>query len=206
MNTEKTSTATRRTQAERTDEARTALIEAAITLIADRGLAGVTLSDVGARAGYSRGLAVYHFGSKTGLILAVFDHVRDVGQQAMARFARAESEPASKLLSLFDAIADTAEKAPALYRATTAMLVDGALSRDADVRKRTHDAEIDALNAVSALIGQLTLKPGLETTMVARAMLNAIYGVQMRAFMMGDSLSVREEMASLKALGRTLIV
>ena len=43
------------------------MADAAVALICERGAAGTTLSDVGVRAGYSRGLASYRFGSKAGL-------------------------------------------------------------------------------------------------------------------------------------------
>jgi len=61
----------RRTQAERTEESTGRLIEAAIDLILERGCRGTTLKDVGEKAGYSRGLANYRFGSKDGLFLEV---------------------------------------------------------------------------------------------------------------------------------------
>jgi AcrR family transcriptional regulator len=189
----------RRTQAERTDEARTALIDAAIALIAERGLAGVTLSDVGAKAGYSRGLAVYHFGSKSGLILAVFDHVRDLGGQTMQRFAKPAASGVERLLSLFDAIADSAAGAPLLYRATTALLIDGAMSPEAEIRSRTQVAETQALTVLTGLVDSADLPGTVDRAALARLMLNAIYGVQMRAFLMGDQLDVRAEMQGLRA-------
>lgn len=59
--------ATGRTQAERTALSDRAMIEAAVELILERGTAKTTLAAIGERAGYSRGLATYRFGSKSGL-------------------------------------------------------------------------------------------------------------------------------------------
>ncbi|MBT8445594.1 MAG: TetR family transcriptional regulator [Gammaproteobacteria bacterium] len=48
------------------------MLEAAVTLINDRGTAKTTLKDIGEVAGYSRGLASYRFGSKDGLWMELF--------------------------------------------------------------------------------------------------------------------------------------
>lgn len=60
-----------RTQAERTAQSDAAMIEAAKTLILERGTEKTTLQLIGERAGYSRGLASYRFGTKAGLYRAV---------------------------------------------------------------------------------------------------------------------------------------
>ena len=65
----------RRTQAQRRDAARAALLDTAIGLLADGGYASMTLADVGERAGYSRSLAAHYFGSKPKLLAAIIDYV-----------------------------------------------------------------------------------------------------------------------------------
>ncbi len=60
------------TQAERTAISDRAMLEAAVALILERGIEKTTLALIGERAGYSRGLATYRFGSKAGLYDAVF--------------------------------------------------------------------------------------------------------------------------------------
>lgn len=64
----------------RSQEARTALsdqrmLDAAVSLIVDIGIAGMTLAAIGERAGYSRGLVTHRFGSKAGLLAYVHDTV-----------------------------------------------------------------------------------------------------------------------------------
>jgi AcrR family transcriptional regulator len=59
------------TQAERTAISDRAMIEAAIELILEHGTDKATLAAIGEKAGYSRGLATYRFGSKAGLLDAV---------------------------------------------------------------------------------------------------------------------------------------
>jgi len=58
----------RRTQAERRGDAEQRLLQAAREIVARKGWSGMTLSEVGEAAGYSRGLAAHHFGSKAGLV------------------------------------------------------------------------------------------------------------------------------------------
>ncbi len=60
-----------RTQAERSAQSDAAMIEAAKALILERGTEKTTLQLIGERAGYSRGLASYRFGTKAGLFQAV---------------------------------------------------------------------------------------------------------------------------------------
>ncbi len=59
------------TQAQRTAISDKAMIDAAIDLILEHGTDKTTLQAIGEKAGYSRGLATYRFGSKAGL----FDEV-----------------------------------------------------------------------------------------------------------------------------------
>ena len=67
----------RLTQAERTALSDRRMFDAAIDLINERGTQKTTLKEVGERAGYSRGLAHYRFGSKDGLMLELFERFDD---------------------------------------------------------------------------------------------------------------------------------
>lgn len=62
----------RKTQAERTALARAKLVEASAQMIAESGVRGFVLTQVGGRAGVSRALANYHFKTRGELIAAVF--------------------------------------------------------------------------------------------------------------------------------------
>ena len=59
------------TQAERSAISDRAMLEAAILLVLEHGTEKTTLAMIGEKAGYSRGLATYRFGSKAGLFDAL---------------------------------------------------------------------------------------------------------------------------------------
>ena len=60
--------AVRRTQAERRDDARQRVLQAAASLVATHGSRAMSLAAVGEAAGYSRGIVHHHFGSKVQLL------------------------------------------------------------------------------------------------------------------------------------------
>jgi AcrR family transcriptional regulator len=66
----------RRTQQERTEESKEKLLAAAMQLIGERGYRGTTLADIGRRAGVSRGLVTYHFGTKEACVREVLERIR----------------------------------------------------------------------------------------------------------------------------------
>ena len=65
----------RRTQTQRREEAERRLLDAALSIVARTGTARLTLAEVGAAAGYSRGLATHRFGNKAGLLRALAAHI-----------------------------------------------------------------------------------------------------------------------------------
>jgi AcrR family transcriptional regulator len=67
--------ARRRTQAERSSETRTRLLEATVECLHELGYAGTSTTVVGARAGVSRGGQLHHFPTKRKLVLAAIEHV-----------------------------------------------------------------------------------------------------------------------------------
>jgi AcrR family transcriptional regulator len=66
---------TRKTQAERTEATRTALIVAARPLFAGRGYAGVGTEEIARAAGVTRGALYHHFEGKRELFEAVYEQI-----------------------------------------------------------------------------------------------------------------------------------
>lgn len=78
----------RRTQAERTEETRRRLLDAAVDVLASKGYAGFRTADVAAIAGVSRGAQTHHFPSKDELVMAVVEHVFQRAAEAGRKRAR----------------------------------------------------------------------------------------------------------------------
>lgn len=67
--------AKRRTQAERTEETRTRVLDAAVEMLRKKGYAHFRTADVAKAAGVSRGAQLHHFRTKEKLVYATMEHV-----------------------------------------------------------------------------------------------------------------------------------
>lgn len=65
-------------QHERRKQSSDKLINACLELASEQGVAALTFDNIGLRAGYSRNLAFQKFGSKSGLLEAVINHLHEV--------------------------------------------------------------------------------------------------------------------------------
>ena len=65
----------RRTQAERTQETRTRILDAAVEVLRRKGYAHFRTADVARAAGVSRGAQLHHFATKEKLVYATMEHV-----------------------------------------------------------------------------------------------------------------------------------
>ena len=81
---------------------RAALEQAAYQAIFDYGFATVTLSDIAARAGVSKGTLAYHFGSKEELLAAVMRRFVRTVSAATRRALRLAPTPEAKLRAYVD--------------------------------------------------------------------------------------------------------
>ncbi|MDP3736589.1 MAG: TetR/AcrR family transcriptional regulator [Hyphomonadaceae bacterium] len=114
----------RQTQAERRETAERAILEAAKTIVAERGLDALTLNEAGELAGYSRALPAHYFGTKSALLAALADHI-------LASYAvrvRAAIGPAEGLDRLCERVAfyiDDGCRDPKSLRAFQAILGSG---------------------------------------------------------------------------------
>jgi AcrR family transcriptional regulator len=108
--------ANRLTQADRSALSERRTLEAAVQLMGERGYEKTTLAAIGEAAGYSRGLATHHFGSKADLFARVIRWISDK--------ARRQLEPALQgrtgvdaLLAFADAHRRFADENPVMTRA-----------------------------------------------------------------------------------------
>ena len=114
----------RQTQAERREAAERAILDAAKTIVAERGLEALTLNEAGEMAGYSRALPAHYFGTKAALVSALADHI-------LATYAvrvREALDPADGLDSLCERVAfyvDDGVRDPVSLRAFMGILSAG---------------------------------------------------------------------------------
>lgn len=73
-----------RTQAQRREQTRTALLDATIDCLVERGYARTSMQEICARAGVSKGAAQHHFTDKAELMAAAVEHLTTKRMTALA--------------------------------------------------------------------------------------------------------------------------
>ena len=89
----------RRTQAERSEATREAILTTARRLFAAPGVAATSIEQVLEGAGLTRGALYHHFSSKTDVFLAVFDAVEADITAGLAKAARLHDAPWDRLVA-----------------------------------------------------------------------------------------------------------
>jgi AcrR family transcriptional regulator len=147
------------------DEVRCALIEAAASLFAERGFRGVSVRQIGTKAGVHYTLINRHFGSRQALLKAAFDHIaRDLDSTVMEKHADEEA--------IADAIADLADH-PRLWR----MMVHGLLEQDISAfASPDRVAFRKMVNGLRGMQARNEIDPDLDTEVVALMGLSAALG------------------------------
>jgi AcrR family transcriptional regulator len=122
-----------RTQQERRTEAERRLVAAAAELVAEIGPSGVTLANIGERAGYSRGLATHHFGSKSALMQRLVDAVTHQFREAMIEQTASDS-PMEELQTLIDIYFHVMADLQPVNRARLVLWADAVATPSDDIR------------------------------------------------------------------------
>ncbi|WP_205695801.1 TetR/AcrR family transcriptional regulator [Conexibacter sp. SYSU D00693] len=168
------------TRAAAAEETRARLIEAAIARFAQDGL-GASFEAVGADVGVTKGALYHHFGSKDGLVEAVYkEAINRHAERAMA--ASAQGTGRQRLLALIDASGELYGSRTPFYRllttlhlaATTSLPQLAPIARRVQQRQRDHmvalvqqgqrDGSIDPRRDAEAL--GLTINAALEGFLV----------------------------------------
>jgi AcrR family transcriptional regulator len=140
---------TRRTQEERRNEAEQRLLGAAAELIGEIGPAGVTLANIGDRAGYSRGLATHYFGSKGAMMQRLVDDVTDQFRVSIHVEHQSDSTMEA-LLNLVDTYFDAMSHLMPVNRARLVLWADAVATPSPDVRPAMVAADRDFRKALVA--------------------------------------------------------
>src|SRR3954469_9015441 len=124
-----------RTQEARRAEAEERLVAAAAEMVGEVGPSRVTLANVGERAGYSRGLATHHFGSKGALMQRVVEAVTHQFREAV--FDRGHpGDAVAELRTLVGIYFDVVTDLQPVNRARLALWADAVANPDEETRRR----------------------------------------------------------------------
>lgn len=104
-------------QAERRARSERRLLDAATRLIADQGFSNTTLAQIGAKAGYSRGLVNERFGSKDELVRVLADEFQTYFAHDRLEPALADKHGLEALLVTIDTYLDAVVRSGHLGRA-----------------------------------------------------------------------------------------
>ena len=164
-----------RTQEQRRIEAERRLVRAAAELVGEIGPARVTLANVGQRAGYSRGPATHHFGSKGALMQRLVEMVTSQFHDAIALESQSDS-PVDQLWQLIDFYFRVVSDLQPVNRARLVLWADAVAGPSDDVRPQMIEAdrefreEIEKRIQSAVTAGEVTgsVDPnGLATVIVA---------------------------------------
>lgn len=136
----------RRSQAERRSVAERRVLDAAIRVIAAEGIGGTSLAEIGAAAGYSRGIATHYFGTKEKLLVRVLDNVATAFVEALATADFQEADGLARVTLLAGLMLRRTVANPELGRALQIMRAQSLIAPPA-----LHKA-IEAANGASARI------------------------------------------------------
>jgi AcrR family transcriptional regulator len=154
---------------------RTALLDAALTVISEIGPQGLTIREVARRAGVSHAAPYRHFTDRDELILAVVERGFELMQQTMsAEKAAAQKDPVSQFAASGLAYVNFALQHPAYYRV---MFSGNLLSSTGNVslQHTSRDALQEMVTNISDCQGLGIVRKG-DPTIQALTILSTIHG------------------------------
>jgi AcrR family transcriptional regulator len=151
----------RRTQEQRRCEAEQSLLTAAARLFARNGVDATSLADIGHEAGYSRGLANHHFGSRAALVQRLAERMQDRFIDAVTPTASGVDDLVAAAITYLDLV----RRGPGEGRAFFVMW-GSSFARDSPLRQVFVDGDARFRNGIEDFVraGQQagTLRPDTD--------------------------------------------
>ena len=171
------------TQGERRANAEAALLDAAARLTAAHGIDHTSLAEIGEAAGYSRGLANHHFGTKEALVQRLVDRT---GSEVVALLPDSETATLAETIDMYlDLVAKDEWWARAFMALWGAAVPTSAPLReimaDRDQRLRTRIAAVARSDQERGLI-----RPELDPDALAVTVVGMIRGIATQLFVDGS--------------------
>lgn len=193
-----------RTQAQRRDETRRALLDAAVESLTEAGVARTTTLEVQKRAGVSRGALLHHFPSKAGLMAATIVHLAEMRGRELR--VRASELPGGeeRIGAVFDLLWQSFT-GPLFY---VAMELRAAARTDDELRAALTRTEAEVhqriIEQYRVLLGPaISSRPGFQTAL--ELTLSLMIGAAMTSLLHGEQARVEQLIAEWKSLFPTLL-
>jgi AcrR family transcriptional regulator len=155
------------------------MIECAVQLIVERGISGTKLTDIGLRAGYSRGLAAMRFGTKSGLLSRVARHVTS-NWVTHLRMAVGQKTGLAAMLAAIDAQERAIAETPAEMRALYAIFFqssDPSAEYRVDVARSLAAQRRDLVNWLREARDAGEILSGADPARIAGQVLSSMIGI-----------------------------
>jgi AcrR family transcriptional regulator len=163
----------RKTQEERRGEAERRLIDAAAAMVSEAGPARITLANVGERAGYSRGLASHHFGSKAALMQRLVESVTHQFREALFD-QQQSSDVLSELGNLIDIYFSVVSDLAPINRARLVLWADAVANPSDDIRPAMVNADQEFRDETEKRLRQAISTGQVPETVDARGLATVI--------------------------------
>lgn len=171
-------TAEHRTQQERRNKAETALLNAAAELVVEEGVHSLTLTRVGQRAAYSRGLITHYFGSKQALL----ERLARATQSGFVPGLDGAPPGLERLLGLIDGYIGALGQLRMTNRAFLLLWAEAATSTELAriFRERDQAFRADLSKDIKAGVTDGTIRPDVEADEIAVAVLAQLRGIALQ--------------------------
>ena len=175
-----------RSNKERTEATRLALIEAARRLFVEKGYAETATPDIVAEAGVTRGALYHHFEDKKALFRATLEREGQAVAEEIDKVSLPAGSPREALLlgasAYFDAMAAPGRTRLLLLEAPAVLGFEGASAIDRENAEGTLAAGLSALLGPQADAGKLAALTGLLSAAFDRAAIAIEAGAERRAY------------------------
>lgn len=173
----------RRTQAERTDTTRRKLIDAAISVMRQRGYGGLTTAEVAEVAGVSRGALLHHYPSRQDLVVATMRYMNDL---VLAESRRRAGDAASGSTDPVDGVIKDAKDFFLSDFFFVSLAIRMSDAYEGDLGRQTAPLSRDSRFAVEAAWLNAFVARGVERELASRILaltLSIIRGFSIRVFL-----------------------
>lgn len=164
----------RRTQADRSDQAVRALRQAALELLVERGIAELSLKEVGNRAGYSRGIVHYHFGSKDDLLAHLLEESAGTTHALLTQSPSDGLEAVDRMLAtIVTMVEDPTSEAHAMM----ILLIEASGSRSKKLQELVARFNMTLRAEIERALSGCTFKSGIAPSDAATLIVGTIRGL-----------------------------